>query len=88
MCRALGSIPSPTLKQTNKQTSGVLVAHTCNPSCSGGRDQEVCASKPAQAKKFMGPYLENPFTKMGLVECLKVKALSTQYCKKKKKCIK
>jgi hypothetical protein len=46
MCRALGSIPSPTLKQTNKQTSGVLVAHTCNPSCSGGRDQEDQSSKP------------------------------------------
>jgi hypothetical protein len=26
-----------------------LVAHICNPSCSGGRDQEDHGSKPAQA---------------------------------------
>jgi hypothetical protein len=26
----------------------VLVAHTCNPSYSEGRDQEDCGSKPAQ----------------------------------------
>jgi hypothetical protein len=33
----------------------------------------------------MRPYLEKPFTKIGLVEWLKVKALSSkpQYCKKK-----
>jgi hypothetical protein len=24
------------------------VTHTCNPSYSGGRDQEVCSSKPGQ----------------------------------------
>jgi hypothetical protein len=29
------------------------------------RDQEDCSSKPAQ---FSRPYLEKPFTKIGLVE--------------------
>jgi hypothetical protein len=33
------------------------VAHTCNPSYSGSRDQDDCSSKPAQAK-FAKPYLE------------------------------
>jgi hypothetical protein len=31
-------------------TSQVLVAHTCNPSYSGGRDQKDLGSKPAQGK--------------------------------------
>jgi hypothetical protein len=35
------------------------VAHTCNPSYLGGRDQEDWGSKPAKAKKFMKPYLKN-----------------------------
>jgi hypothetical protein len=34
----------------NKIYSQVLVAHACNPSYSGGRDQEDCGSKPARAK--------------------------------------
>jgi hypothetical protein len=55
----------------------VLVAHTCNLSYSGGRDQEDRGSKPAQANSSARPYLEKPFTKLGLVEWLKVKALSS-----------
>jgi hypothetical protein len=53
------------------------VAHSCNPGYSGGRDQEYCGSKPAQANSSMRRYLEKPFTKMGLVEWFKVKALSS-----------
>jgi hypothetical protein len=34
------------------------VAHACNPSYSGGRNQEDRGSKPAQAKQFRRPYLE------------------------------
>jgi hypothetical protein len=45
-----------------------------NPSYSGGRDQEVHGSKPANYS--VRPYLKKPFTKIGLVEWLKVKALS------------
>jgi hypothetical protein len=41
----------------------VLVAHTCNPSYSGGRDQEDPCSKPAQANSSLRPYLEKSFTK-------------------------
>jgi hypothetical protein len=32
-----------------------LVAHTCNPSYSGGRGQEDCSSKPAQANSSLDP---------------------------------
>jgi hypothetical protein len=38
------------------------VAHTCNPSYSGGRDQEDCGPTPAQANTSAKPYLEKPFT--------------------------
>jgi hypothetical protein len=49
------------------------VAHTCNPSYSGGRDQENLAGlKPARANSSVRPYLEKPFTKIELVERLKV----------------
>jgi hypothetical protein len=33
----------------------VPVAHTCNPSYSGGRDQEDCGSKPAWANSLRDP---------------------------------
>jgi hypothetical protein len=71
------------------------VTHTCNPGYSGGREQEDRGSKPAPENSSTIPYLKNPFTKIGLVEWLKVKALSSspstakktnpQYCKKNKK---
>jgi hypothetical protein len=50
-----------------KGSSQVQVAHNYNPSNSGGRDQEDHSSKPAQASSKR-PYLEKPFTKIGLVE--------------------
>jgi hypothetical protein len=53
------------------------MAHTCNPSYSGGRDQEDRGLKPARANSSTRSYLEKPFTKIGLVEWLKVKALSS-----------
>jgi hypothetical protein len=56
----------------------VLVAHACNPSYSGGRDQEDHGSKPAWANSSLDPILKKPFTKIGLVEWVKVKALSLQ----------
>jgi hypothetical protein len=39
-----------------------------NPSYSGCRDQEDSGSKPAQANSSVRPYIEKPFTKIGLVE--------------------
>jgi hypothetical protein len=52
------------------------VTHAYNPSYSGGRDQEDWGLKPAWANSSTRPYLEKLFTKIGLVEWLKVKALS------------
>jgi hypothetical protein len=40
-----------------------LVAHTCNPSYSGGRDQEELSSKPAWINSSRDPILKNLFTK-------------------------
>jgi hypothetical protein len=53
------------------------VAHACNPSYSGGRDQEDPGSKPARENSLQGPILKIPITKIGLVEWLKVKAMSS-----------
>jgi hypothetical protein len=40
------------------------VAHACNPSYSGGRDQEDYGSKPGPGKQFARPYPEkNPSKK-------------------------
>jgi hypothetical protein len=63
----------------------VPVAHTCNPSYSGGRDQKDRGSKPAWANSSVRPYLEKPFTKIGLGEWLKVKAVSSSPSTEKKK---
>jgi hypothetical protein len=61
------------------------MAHTCNPSYSGGRDQDDHGLKPAQANSSARPYHEKPFTKIGLVEWLKVKAPSSSPTTTKKK---
>jgi hypothetical protein len=67
----------------------MLMAHVCNPSYSEGRDQRDHGLKPAQANSSTRPYLEKPFTKKGLGEWLKVKALksspSTPVLQKQKK---
>jgi hypothetical protein len=64
----------------------VLVAHACNPNYSGGRDQEDCGLKPARANSSKDPISKKPFIKIGLVEWLKVKALSSNPSNGKKKC--
>jgi hypothetical protein len=61
-------------KRSNKPG---LVAHTCNPSYSGGRDQEDRGSYPACGNSSARPYLEKPFTKIQLPEWLKVNAMSS-----------
>jgi hypothetical protein len=62
----------------------VLVAHACNPSYSGVRNQEDRRSKPALGKQFARPYLENTQQNRAdgvtqVVECLpsKCEALSS-----------
>jgi hypothetical protein len=57
--------------------SKVLVTHTCNTSFSGGQDKEDRGLKPAWARSSTRPYHKKPFTKIGLVEWFKVKALSS-----------
>jgi hypothetical protein len=49
----------------------VLVVHACNPSYSGGRDQEDQGSKPARANSLLDPNLEKNLTQKGLVEWFK-----------------
>jgi hypothetical protein len=44
------------------------VAHTCNPSYSGGRDQEDGGSKLTRANKLTKLYLKNGLTQKGLIE--------------------
>jgi hypothetical protein len=41
----------------------VPVAHICNPSYSGGSDQEDCDSKPAQANSSQDPNSKKPIMK-------------------------
>jgi hypothetical protein len=52
--------------------AGAPVAHAYNPSYSGGKNQEA-----SPGKEFLRPYLKNTLHKIGLVEWLKVKALSS-----------
>jgi hypothetical protein len=42
-----------------------LRAHACNPSYSGGTDQEDCDLKPARANSSRDPILKNPSQKYG-----------------------
>jgi hypothetical protein len=56
----------------------VLVAHFCNSSCLGGRDQEDCGSKPAQVNK--------PFTKKGWQSGLRYRPSSSPSTGKMKAC--
>jgi hypothetical protein len=50
----------------------VLVAHVCNPSYSGGRNQEDLGLKPACANSSRDPISKKTLHKKGLVEWLKV----------------
>jgi hypothetical protein len=46
----------------------VLVAHACNPSYSGGRDQEDCSLKPAQGNSSRDPISKTKPSQKRLVE--------------------
>jgi hypothetical protein len=58
---------------------GVLVAHAFNHSYSGGRDQEDRSSTPAQENSSQNPIWKKNHHKKGLVEWLKVYALSSNH---------
>jgi hypothetical protein len=53
------------------------VAHTYNPNYSGCRDQKECNSQPPPANSLIDSISKKPITKRGLVERLKVEALSS-----------
>jgi hypothetical protein len=59
------------------------MAQVCNPHYSEGRDQEDHGSKPAQENSSARTDLEKTFTKLRLVEWLKVKGpeFKPQYSK-------
>jgi hypothetical protein len=46
-----------------RKYSWTLVAHICNPSYSGGREQEGCGSKPAWANSSQDPILKKTIKK-------------------------
>jgi hypothetical protein len=52
------------------------VAQTCNPSYSGGRDQEDCSLKLAWANSSQDPISKNPSQKR-LAKWLKMRAMSS-----------
>jgi hypothetical protein len=56
----------------NLKSSWELVAHACNPSYSGGRDQEDCGLKPPGANSLRDPISKKLLSIKGLVEWLKV----------------
>jgi hypothetical protein len=68
----------------------VLVAHSCNPSFSGDRDQEDHGSKPAQANSSQDPILTKKKKKKSQRRAGEVAEgtgpqFKLQYCKRKKK---
>jgi hypothetical protein len=61
------------------------VAHTCNPSYSGGRDQEDCGSKSAWANSSRDPISKIPIIKrVGGVAQGEGPEFKSQYCKQNK----
>jgi hypothetical protein len=62
------------------------VAHACNPSYSGGRDQEARGSKPAQANNSRDPISKKPVTRKDWWSGSKCRPrVQTPILKKKKK---
>jgi hypothetical protein len=68
--------------QTNQE---MPVAHSCNPSYSGGRDKEDQGSKPAQANSFQTLSWKNTSQRAGRMAQSIGPKFKPQYCKKKKK---
>jgi hypothetical protein len=63
-----------------------MMAHVCNPSYSGGRDEEDHGLKPAQENSLQDPISKIPITKRaGGVAQGEGAECKPQYCKKKKK---
>jgi hypothetical protein len=64
------------------------VAHTCNPSYPGARDQEDLGSKTAQTNSLRDPISKRPNTQKKRADAVAQGVgpeFKPQYCKKKKK---
>jgi hypothetical protein len=64
------------------------VAHACDPSYSGGRDQDNHSSKPAWATSLQDPISTNAqhtHKRAGVVQGVGLESKKPQYFKKKKK---
>jgi hypothetical protein len=64
-CNAHLSPVGTVLPINKKHTHQAPVAHACNLSYSGGKDQEDHSSKPAQENSPQDPISKNPITEMG-----------------------
>jgi hypothetical protein len=77
MCKALGFIPN-TIKQTSKQVNNIgisnwaTVAHTWNPSYSGGRNQEIFAFRSQLRQIVRETLSQKSLHNKGLVEWLEM----------------
>jgi hypothetical protein len=69
----LDTVPKIIPKDSEKNLPGswALVANTCNPSYSEGRDQEDGGLQPARANSLKDLILKNTQAKNGLTEWLK-----------------
>jgi hypothetical protein len=72
-------------KSGKLKNSQAPVAHTCNPSYSGGRNQEDHGLMAAWANSLPDPILKKTHHKIWLVSWLKLKALSSSPNTTKKK---
>jgi hypothetical protein len=80
---SLDSIETLSQKLKKKLAEGQWLAHTCNPSYSGGRDQEDHGLKPAQANSSQDPILRKLITKwVGEVAQGVGPEFKPQYCNK------
>jgi hypothetical protein len=62
---SLNAINPTERMEQERQSSWVQVAHSCNPSYSGGRDQQDHGWKPAWANSSWDLISKRPFTKKG-----------------------
>jgi hypothetical protein len=81
----MGKLIELNSSQKKYKWSWVPMAHACNPSYSGSRDQEDHGPKQAWPNSSRDPISKKPITKIGLVEWLKVKTLSSNLSTEKKK---
>jgi hypothetical protein len=78
-------LATPHLAWAKRKISWLLVAHACNPSYSGDRDQEGHGSKPIPGKQFKRPNPKKTHHKKVLVDWFKKVLSSSLSIEEKKK---